>query len=236
MSRIQRICNFDGQLQELFRLHRLGGYATYLGFSPEEIQAMVRDVAGQVRPREAPVDVRITPVTPHSRVRRIMVVVSLFVLLGGYFSYVAYVQFRQLVSTPPPQAPGSTPAASPDLSPSAPAAGASGVTGQIAPPSTPVCERSGCAFRHPIGRRRGGALPGPVVTASAPAASTPPRRRPGRRARASPGDRVWIRPGAHHSGAAADGGRGAGGRHGRRVGSVVGPRGRRRRDRVRRIS
>ena len=84
----------------------LGGYASYLGFSQDEIQEMHRDLADRVSSTEEPVDVRITPVTPQPRIRRRVLMIGLLVVAGLlYFSYVAYVQFRQFAAAPPPQPP-----------------------------------------------------------------------------------------------------------------------------------
>jgi len=145
----------------------LGGYATYLGFSPDEIQEMYRDLEGEVHPGEAPVDVRITPVTPHSRVRRTVLILSLIVLVAAYFSYVAYIQFRQFVSTPAVQAP----AAPSGVSASAPSAAAPALTGQA---PAPVPGTTAIAPPPTVSGSAAAAVPS-TVSGTAPAAgpSTP---------------------------------------------------------------
>jgi len=111
----------------------LGGYATYLGFSSDEIQAMYHDLDTLVHQGETPVDVRITPVTPRSRVRRTALILSLIVMVAAYFSYVAYIQFRQFAATPAGQVPAAAPGS---VSASAPAAGTPAPPNQAVPPPT----------------------------------------------------------------------------------------------------
>jgi cytoskeletal protein RodZ len=138
----------------------LGGYAAYLGFSQDEIQAMYRELAGHLHSTHGPVDVRITPVTPHSRVRGPVLLVGLAVLAGAvYFSYVAYEQFRQFAAAPPsppstsvPAGPSGPPTPAPPAprAPSTPAGQPAPGTASGAPPPQAVPAPSETVFPSPL--------------------------------------------------------------------------------------
>lgn len=138
----------------------LNGYASYLGLPPEEIASMYpMPLGARIAVRASPVDVRITPVTPRSRVRRFVIGVSLVLLCGAaVIAYILYGQLRQFIGTPEPTSQGGPSTAS------------------SAAPSTSPGPGSEAAGTNAAGTRSAG-------SAAAPAVGGAPRSTPGSTAR-----------------------------------------------------
>ena len=80
----------------------LGSYARQLGLPPDEVAGLFSLAPAPSAAAPAPVEVRITPATPHLRLRRIVTAVVVVLLSGGLFlSYVLYGQLRQFAASRP---------------------------------------------------------------------------------------------------------------------------------------
>jgi cytoskeleton protein RodZ len=146
-------------------------YATYLGFSPEDLASLSPEVAEEISISPAPaVEVRITPVTRRSSTRQILLGIGLVVVIGvALVGYILYGQVRQFATTRPSgpsvsHRPASTPARVP------------GAAGSLTPPSPPAPPLPSLG---PVSPPRLPASPGAAAAPSSPAPSKPSERPPG---------------------------------------------------------
>lgn len=145
----------------------LGSYARQLGLPPDEVMGLFSVAPALSAARPAPVEVRITPATPYSRLRRIVTAIVVVLLGGGLFlSYVLYGQLRQYAATrprpvtaTPAQAGAQTPPTAPPskIAPAsaAPAAGGGQSAAGAPAPVTPTSGASGIGPASPPGTVRG---------------------------------------------------------------------------------
>ncbi len=175
-------------------------YATYLGLSPDDLVALYPELAsGTIIHPGSSIEVRITPVTPHSRTRRIVMGIVLVVALGGgLLAYTLYRQIRQFAVTPPPVSsenrspaatpsrPGGTegvrpaPGAAPRLPAGAPAITSPPSPGTAAAPKPPPVAPPGAAPK-PAGAPPASspaATPKPTGVPPAGPATPPPQSAP----------------------------------------------------------
>jgi cytoskeleton protein RodZ len=129
----------------------LRSYAAYLGLPPRELLELYPGGPTSLAHHRSPVEVRITPATPVSRVHRVVTGV-IVILAAGILAlgYIVYGQIRQFMESPsvpperasptvrataPAQAPAPTQAPAPNRSSAVMAAPAQGTPGQRAGPS-----------------------------------------------------------------------------------------------------
>ncbi len=146
-------------------------YASYLGLRAEDLAGISPEFrAGPIVTQGSPVEVRITPVTPQSRARRIITGIAVLIAIGGVFlGFMLYGQLRQFAVTPLPST-GGPPSQAPSSPRPAPHAG--GPAGGAAQGVQPAGPQGG----RPTGSPAGQPAPKPPVSPTTPPGtpSTPP--------------------------------------------------------------